>query len=260
MLAHFPDVIRPMLELLAPTSIVEIGSESGKTTRQLVEVARRHGAVVHAVDPAPRFDTAAWQREAGGHLLCHLLPSLVALAVLDGFDAVLVDGDHNYFTVLSELRLIELRSRELLQPLPLVFLHDIGWPYGRRDLYYDPEAIPAAGRQPWARQGISPTQSELLAEGGYNAHLCNALHEGGPRNGVLTAVEDYLGETKEQWRACKVPAVFGLGVLLPEVRAQSCPELARLHAAWAVPEVERFIERLEMARIAMLVPAASAPQ
>ncbi|HEX8931203.1 MAG TPA: SRPBCC family protein, partial [Actinomycetota bacterium] len=27
-------------------------------------------------------------------------------------------------------------------PLPVCFLHDVGWPYGRRDLYYAPERIP----------------------------------------------------------------------------------------------------------------------
>jgi SAM-dependent methyltransferase len=254
MLAFFPEVIRPLLEALAPESIVEIGCESGKTTRLLVELASRVDGCVHGVDPAPKFDVERWQREARGRLYVHKLPSLVALAVLDRFDAVLIDGDHNWFTVYNELKLIELRSRELLQPLPLVFLHDVGWPYGRRDLYYDPDLVPAEQRQPWGRGGISPTEAELVAEGGLNQGMCNALREGGPRNGVLTAVEDYLAETRSPFRFVKIPAVFGLGILLPEERAALCPALPKLLDPWAHPPVERFIDRLEHARIAMLVP------
>jgi len=33
------------------------------------------------------------------------------------------------------------------------------------------------------------------------------------------------------------------------------PALSKIASAWAVPEVSRFIERLEMARIAMLTGA-----
>lgn len=252
MLPFWPDVIAPLLEDLSPTSVVEIGSESGKTTRRLVELMRARGGVVHAVDPAPLFDSEAWTQQAGGALVMHRRASLEALGAIERFDAVLIDGDHNWYTVRGELRLVERLCRERGQPLPLVLLHDIAWPYGRRDLYYDPDAIPAAARQPFARRGISPTQSELLEAGGFNAHLCNALHEGGPHNGVLTAVEDYLRETEEPFVFVRIPAVFGLGILLPEALARRQPSLAERVRAWGVPEIERFLDRLETARIAML--------
>ena len=32
-------------------------------------------------------------------------------------------------------------------------MHDVGWPYGRRDLYYAPEQIPEEFRQPYRRAG-----------------------------------------------------------------------------------------------------------
>jgi hypothetical protein len=231
---------------------VEIGSESGKTTRRLVDLARGRGGVVHAVDPAPGFDADLAVRELAPHLVFHGKKSLDALPEIDRMDAVLVDGDHNWFTVHAELCLIERLAIERGHTPPLILLHDIAWPYGRRDLYYDPDAIPAEHRQPFAKRGISPTSSELAAEGGYNAHLCNALHEGGPKNGVLTAVEDWLAGTSLEAVFAKIPAVFGLGIVLPTLRADARPDLARRVAAWTVPEVERFIDRLETARIAML--------
>ncbi|MBI4705832.1 MAG: class I SAM-dependent methyltransferase [Deltaproteobacteria bacterium] len=261
MLAFWPEVVSPLLELLGPDDIVEIGSESGKTTRKLLEFAREHDATVHAVDPAPQFDPDLLRKRFGEHFVLHRLPSLVALPAIARFDAVLIDGDHNWYTVLGELRLIEQLALQRGHAPPLVLLHDIGWPYGRRDLYYDPEAIPAEHRQPWARRGISLSQPELLPEGGFNAQLCNALREGGPRNGVLTAVEDYLAETSQRFIFARIPAVFGLGILVPQPLADALPELARKVEAWTVPEIARFLDRLEMARLAMLVgDGGSGPQ
>lgn len=252
MLAFWPDVVRPLLEALQPETIVEIGSESGKTTRLLLEFARVQGARVHAVDPAPSFDPETWEREFGDHFVFYRLPSLVALAAMDRFEVVLIDGDHNWYTVFNELRLIESRSAELQELMPLVLLHDVCWPYARRDLYYDPESIPAEYRKPWARRGILPTESDLAAKGGYNAQLCNAVREGGSQNGVLTAIEDYLAQTHSRFLLARIPAVFGLAILLPELLANLKPRLAELVNAWRVPEIERFIERLEIARVAML--------
>ena len=53
----------------------------------------------------------------------------------------MIDGDHNYFTVSEELRLIGERAPGA--ELPLLLFHDVCWPHGRRDDYFDPEQIPA---------------------------------------------------------------------------------------------------------------------
>jgi hypothetical protein len=39
-----------------------------------------------------------------------------------------------------------------------------------------------------------------------------AVHEGGPRNGVLTAIEDFV-DAREDLRLAVVPAFYGLGIL-----------------------------------------------
>jgi len=64
--------------------------------------------------------------------------------------------------------------------------------------------------------------------------------------------EDYLAQTEARFLCVRIPAVFGLAMLLPEPLAQRQPELERRMAVWAVPEIERFIDRLETARIAMM--------
>ncbi|MCA9623261.1 MAG: class I SAM-dependent methyltransferase [Myxococcales bacterium] len=260
MLPFWLDVLEPTLRLLEPRLVVEIGSESGKCTHRILELTADWGGRVEAIDPAPLFDVDAWLDRWGERFVLHQAPSLEVIGSLEAPDAVMIDGDHNWYTVFHELSEIEERMGELGAAMPLIFLHDISWPYGRRDLYYAPEMIPADQRQPFARKGISPTSSELLEEGGFNRHLCNADHEGGPRNGVLTAVEDYLDKSAHRFRFVRIPAAFGLGILLPEALAVKRPALAEAIDVWKAPMVERFIDRLETARIAMLTGLAAVPR
>ena len=91
-------------------------------------------------------------------------------------DAVLIDGDHNFFTVRNELELVWAGVRDRAGRLPVVMFHDVGWPYARRDLYYEPGDIPVDERQPHARSGIARDRAELTWTG-MNANLENALDE-----------------------------------------------------------------------------------
>lgn len=255
MLPFFHDVISPMLEAFEPASVVEIGSEHGKMTRKLCGLVGRWGGTVHAVDPAPLFDPAVWTRDLAPVLVVHPKRSLEALPEIPSMNAVLIDGDHNWFTVLEELLAVEKLTSARGEEQPLVFLHDVAWPYGRRDLYYDPSTIPEEHRQPYARRGMSPAASELLPSGGMNAHLANATHEGGPKNGVLTAIEDYMKQSELEFLFAKIPAAFGLAVLLPKALVARAPALEKLLSPWMSPHVEAFVDRLETARIAMLTGA-----
>jgi hypothetical protein len=36
----------------------------------------------------------------------------------------------------------------------MVFFHDVGWPYERRDMYYQPDTIPVDFLQKYERKGI----------------------------------------------------------------------------------------------------------
>src|SRR5664279_1515283 len=109
-------------------------------------------------------------------------------------DAALIDGDHNWYTVYNEMRLLAEGARRGGAPLPVMIMHDVLWPYGRRDLYYSPDQIPEEFRQPYAQKGMRPGGRKLLERGGLNPTMHNALEEGGPRNGVMTAVDDFVAE------------------------------------------------------------------
>ncbi len=249
-MVHFWEtVIEPALMVTRPRCIVEIGAEGGNNTRNLLAYCESSGAILHAIDPQPRFDVAAWQQRYGSRFIMHQTLSLQALPTLDRMDVVLIDGDHNWYTVVNELRLIEQRSRELSQPFPLILMHDIGWPYGRRDLYYNPATIPEAFRQPYARKGIRPGVSELV-DRGFNAQFFNAASENTPRNGVLTGVEDFLKETGVALQLIRVPGFFGFGILFPQELRERNEAFAQFLKLWDLPEpVRRYLQQVESERV-----------
>lgn len=242
-------VVGPIFEIVRPEVIVEIGSDQGYNTKNLLGFCEKTGATLHVIDPALGYDAAEWQREHGEHLIFHDDLSLNALPQIEGFDAVLIDGDHNWYTVFNELKLIERLCEERSREFPLVMLHDICWPYGRRDLYYDPETIPEEYRKPHERKGMLPGVTGLVEEGGMNRHLYNAIREGEPREGVLTAVEDFLGQTSNRLELLTAPGINGLGILVPSRLKEENVELARfVENLEFSPFVERYIAMVEWDR------------
>ncbi|HEV2773114.1 MAG TPA: class I SAM-dependent methyltransferase [Thermoleophilaceae bacterium] len=231
--------------------ICEIGSQFGGLTQRLLDYCIEEGAVAHVIDPAPAYDVDAWRKEYGDALVFHRQLSLEVLGKIPAPDLVLIDGDHNWYTVINELSLLERQAGGEDGSLPVIALHDIGWPYGRRDMYYDPETIPAEHRQKYENRGIRP-DSESLVDEGINPELCNAVHEGGEHNGVMTAVEDFLAKSSTRWALETVPGFHGLGLLVPADRLEHEPSLQRAVARWRGPAALRaHVQALEADRIAI---------
>lgn len=249
MYRFWDSVIEPVLDILQPAVLVEVGSDHGPNTRKLLDFCERHGARLHVIDPLPKYDILAWQERYGEHFIFHQALSLDAIPLIDRFDLVFIDGDHNWYTVFNELKLIEERCYEMNLSFPLVMLHDVGWPYGRRDGYYAPDQIPAFYRNPYERKGMEPGSSKLLDEGGFNQGFCNALYEGGPRNGVLTAVEDFLAQTAIAIDLVKIPGLHGLGILAPRHLKQDKKLSVFLETLDPTSAITLHIESIEKARL-----------
>ena len=243
-------VTQPLLEAVAPSVIVEIGSDGGLQTRLLLGHCREHGGTVHVIDPFPKYDVDEWRQEWGESLVFHRGTSHDVLPAIPACDVALVDGDHNWHTVFHELRLLNEIATSAGAPFPVALLHDVGWPYGRRDLYYEPERIPELDRQPHARRGVHPDHSALVDAGGLNGHLHHAAIEGGERNGVLTAVEDFLKGSNLDIRFRVLHGLHGLAVLIPEERLRASPALAGFAERLDSKEArEALIEATESERI-----------
>ena len=155
-----------------------------------------------------------------------------------------IDGDHNYWTVSQELELIAASAEGA--DLPLLIFHDVCWPHARRDDYFAPELIPDDYRQPYGEGGGLFPGDRGLREGAL-PYRGPAAREGGPRNGVLTAVEDFV-EVREGMQLAVVPVFYGLGVVW------------HVDAPWASAVAETLepfdrnpmLERLETNRVAHL--------
>ena len=140
----------------------------------------------------------------------------------------------------GELSLIAERADE--RPLPLVILRRVLWPHGRRDVYFDPEQVPPTERHPVHPGGGLFPGNPGIAEGGI-PYDWPAEREGGPRNGVLTAVEDFVGE-HDGLRLAIVPVFLGVGVLWSEESEWS----AAMDEAMRPWDRNPMLERLEANR------------
>lgn len=220
-------VIAPAIEAAGARRIVEIGALRGDTTILMLE---RLGPDVelHVIDPVPAFDPSEHEKEFPGRYVFHRDLSHNVLPTLPPVDVALVDGDHNWYTVYHELKYLEQVARDAGKPLPLMILHDVCWPYGRRDLYYSPEQIPEEFRQPYAQAGMMPGKEKLVFVGGLNPTMNNAIEEGGPRNGVMTGVDDFVAEYDKPVRVLVLPIYFGLAIVASEELLAARPKLAEL--------------------------------
>src|ERR1700684_3601324 len=133
--------ILPLLDALRPAVIVEVGVELGTVTGPLLAWAQDE-AVLHSIDPSPKLEVDELLALHPERLRFHRAPSLEVLSSIADVDLALIDGDHNWYTVINELRQLTQRADDDGRQPPVILLHDIGWPYGRRDLYYDPDTIP----------------------------------------------------------------------------------------------------------------------
>jgi len=145
--------------------VVEIGLKYSTTV--LLPRFKKYGARRHVgIDPVDRYRCPPEFRDMFEYL--HGL-SVEMLPKISDIDFVMIDGDHNYYTVTKELNLLH----KLLKLGGVILLHDVEGPWSRKDFYYD-------------RQRIPPEWLD------------------GPKQGVLTAVEDFLANHTRNYTPLKI--------------------------------------------------------
>jgi hypothetical protein len=217
----FP-IISPILEVANVKNICEIGAEEGGNSKILCEWAQRKNGTLYSIDPKPSDGFLAWLPKVSPTVKYIANYSLAAIPDLPAVDAYFIDGDHNWYTVYHELIAIRELSRKQNRPM-LVFLHDVSWPCGRRDFYYSPHQIPEKYRQPYTWEEGVELDNLGTIKGGFRGEgsFAVAIHEGGERNGVLTAINDFTKEFSKEFCFAHVPAIFGLGVLFDFAHPQA---------------------------------------
>jgi len=243
-LTEFRVLIRACLEAAGVATILEIGSESGSFTRELLEFATEREGSLTCVEPQPTLELERLASEHGAFRLIRGR-SPGALEGLPACDAYVIDGDHNYWTVARELAHVHERAAGEGRPA-LAVLHDVSWPSGRRDQYYAPDALPGGAVHPHSWDHGSLPGEENAVRGGLrgNGAFAIALKEGGERNGVRTAVEDFVAE-REHLRFVHVPSIFGVGF----VYSESAPYAGALAALLDPLDANPLLERVERNRM-----------
>ena len=242
-LSEHGELIFAALDAARPRRVIEIGSETGGFSKELLDWAGRNDATLATVEPYPTPEVRELAA-ATDHFELVIGRSPGVLAEIEPGDAYVIDGDHNHWTVMGELRSAYADGRT-----PLAILHDVAWPCARRDQYYAPRAIPDDALLPYSyEQGRDPDSADLVDVGGFQAEFefAVARKEGGNRNGVLTAVEDFLADHQDlEYR--QVNAVFGVGYLF----AAGAPYADRLRELLDPWHESELLARLERNRVRM---------
>lgn len=242
-------VLRPLLKAVNAHRVIEIGADAGRNSVRLARWCQSNGAFADIIDTEPGFDVADFDRTFEGVAKVHVAASLDVLGTLPPADVALIDGDHNWYTVFNEINLLLGTPEEPHPNPPILVFHDTGWPWARRDAYYEPTRIPEEFRHPHARGQIAPDEKGWTPDGVDLGLIC-AKQQGGPRNGVRTAIEDALAGRANQFETVSITAYFGLTILIPRQRLAASPDLSTfVTEIQPSASLKAMIDLLERSRI-----------
>ncbi|RMG58766.1 MAG: class I SAM-dependent methyltransferase [Deltaproteobacteria bacterium] len=238
---HFFPIIREIIGLYRLPSVVEIGADKGETTMLLIyEKKKGNIGELIVIEPFPSERISAWSE--GKEIDLRPTRSLEVLPRLPLKDVYIIDGDHNYYTVYHELKVIFGKNKTERKDI-VIFCHDVCWPWDRRDMYYDPESIPVEHRHRYTTEMGVVLHDEGVVPGGFGGFPI-AVRRGGPKNGVLTAIEDAISEC-DDYRFFKVEGIFGLGVIVPSWHR----DFSKIEAVIAPFADNYLIRKLERNRV-----------
>lgn len=244
-------VTKQILEIVRPKKICEIGVDKATHTRLLAELSGEIGAELHLVDPAmPSLGAIG----ALAHVHVHKERSSEFLKRGIPVDFYIIDGDHNYETVTAELLGAEENAGNGNLPL-FMLLNDTTWPFARRDSSYNPAALP-----PELAEEFVDGKMLSMVHGELSDHLGlpdvglfqYRRHQGGEKNGVLTAVEDWLRPRAESWKCANFPIYYGYCFLWRPAASEPHVSAAVANLLQSLERVREMIALYETNRIALV--------
>ena len=185
-LVEFLPITEQVLSAARAETIIECGGETGQHANALVKAGYSVTTVDISPPPQSLSKNVHWVQQDSATYLSHHLA-----------DAIFLDSDHTYEHVLNELNAIKSHHDYFL-----IFVHDVTWPCGRRDARYGVDQ---------GEYGVTLDNPNLI-KGGFRGcgPFAFAPKEGGPKNGVLTAIED----ANLNCDTYIIPVVFGLAILV----------------------------------------------
>jgi len=239
------DVVRPLLQEIEAKYLLQIGAYMGEHTRHLLKYCQEVDGRLTIIEPVITPELEGILAGASHYELIIGKSEAAIPQVVSPIEVVLLNGDINYYTAYGDLAALEKLADRTAISFPTVIHRSAGWPYARRDMYYDPDGIPASARHPAAQVGMTPWSAELQ-EGMINAPFYNAGKEGGGKNGVLTAVEDFIKSCQKPLQLFTLPINNGLGIIY---RRESKVEAFIIDKLMPPPALRLLLETCEIARL-----------
>lgn len=164
------DIIPIMLNRFKVTDIIISGMLDEQTMGHILNYSEVNNASCVSLDSGTNSNM--------GSVLKHL-------SEFKDYGAIFLNDDPNWFTIYNELKTIKENNKEF----PLVFICNNIFPHKRRDSYTNPECIPKEFINEYSKKLIL---DDVSIQDGF----CHAINENTSKNGVLTAIEDFLVENK----------------------------------------------------------------
>jgi hypothetical protein len=219
---------------LDPRHVVLLGNRTAGLARTLVDVTEASGGTLHIAGSGDNAALGALRQATGDRCIVHQGNATDVIGLLPVPDLLWVDADPNWHATFSILQAAAKQARRLGKPFPVTLVENTGWPYGRRESYDDPGAIPESMRHPHERAGLLPGQAAPGGASGLYADRYNGTQENAPGLGVLTAIEDFLELAEDQLRLIVLPGFGGLSALCPRNGAAAGAFGAQDLAAYAL--------------------------
>jgi len=253
-MANFYSFLKPLLHEARPELICEIGANEGNSTKAWLEICRESGSALHVVDPI--FKESCDEVINGVAVSRFAQTSLTYLSNQERpADIYFIDGDHNHYTLISELRAISALANNNKRRFPLLVLHDTNWPCSVRDAFYNLDSVSPSDRP----VVLDETELSLFVmheptECGFTSHLPWSLPKSLPSSpgrtecGLKSAVEVFLEENPEL-RALSLPSLYGV-TIITDHDCEKGVEFQRLSKASEV--FSSFFSILELNRLYLL--------
>lgn len=247
-MANYFSLIEGLIDAINPRSICEIGSDQGATTELLTNYCKEHDCTLHSVDPV--FEKTE-QIDAIIHH--HKCQSLDYLQENTTSDVYFIDGDHNHYTISRELKAIA--ERKPTDEPCAIFIHDVNWPWGCMDMYYNQDSIPMEFRKQTKSGGLVSLFADADKEMGEGLPMDGISIAVDPdeKSGSVPAIETFLRENGSQgWQYTSIPSLFGMGVLVHLGNAGDGPKEVFRTLEQMFQGFNAFLSILEFNRIRLL--------
>ena len=187
------DIIPIILNRFKVKNIVISGLGEESTVNQILNYCDSNDASYVAIDSKNTFE-----KEFIQDYTLNVLPNL------GGYGAIFLNDDPNWYTVYNELNII----RENNDEFPLVFICHNVFPHKRRDSYINPDIVPTEFRKEYSKK-FKYGDVFIIDE------FYHAIDENTLKNGVLTAIEDFIGENKSIG-IMNIKLLNGITILYPK--------------------------------------------